>query len=248
MTPHSRNDLSVGEPDPAAGSKDQAKREIIRAAVDLLASGGRDAVTTRSVALAAGVQPPTIYRFFGDKNGLLKAVAEAGFAAYLHAHQQVELDCQDPVDALRAGWDLAVRFGLDNPALYTLTYSGSVEVDSVAFQASMEVLLQRIRRIAAHGLLRVDENLAVQAIHATARGAVLTALSLPEDQRDPALLVTLREAMITAVTTQASPTVHEPGPVGAARALRASLDEQTALTTAELHLLREWLGRLIAEG
>jgi AcrR family transcriptional regulator len=39
-------------------------------------------VTTRSVALAAGVQPPTIYRLFGDKDGLLDAVAEHGFAHY----------------------------------------------------------------------------------------------------------------------------------------------------------------------
>jgi AcrR family transcriptional regulator len=40
-------------------------------------------VTTRAVAEAAGVQAPTIYRLFGDENGLLDAVAEHGFASYL---------------------------------------------------------------------------------------------------------------------------------------------------------------------
>jgi len=40
-------------------------------------------VTTRSVALAAGVQAPTIYRLFGDKSGLLDAVVEHGFASYM---------------------------------------------------------------------------------------------------------------------------------------------------------------------
>ncbi|MCS7482955.1 TetR/AcrR family transcriptional regulator [Umezawaea endophytica] len=235
-----------GEPDPADRGRDQVRQQIIRAATDLLAHGGRDAVTTRSVAVAAGVQPPVIYRLFGDKSGLLKAVAEAGFDAYLRAHHQIGQDCQDPVDDLRAGWDLAVEFGLDNPALYTLTYSGPAEADSVAFAASMDLLMRRIRRIASHGLLRIDENLAALTIHATARGAVLTALSLPEDQRDPALLTTLREAMITAVTHQRPPT-HEPGPAGAARALRASLTDQTVLTAGEQHLLREWLDRLTTD-
>ncbi|MGP3948191.1 amidohydrolase family protein [Streptomyces sp. 7N604] len=39
-----------------------------------------------------------------------------------------------------------------------------------------------IRRLVAGGWLRVDEELAVTLIHATARGAVLTWLSLPEDR------------------------------------------------------------------
>ncbi|WP_338419811.1 TetR family transcriptional regulator [Streptomyces klenkii] len=33
-------------------------------------------MTTRAVAAAAGVQAPAIYRLFGDKDGLLEAVAE----------------------------------------------------------------------------------------------------------------------------------------------------------------------------
>jgi AcrR family transcriptional regulator len=36
---------------------------------------GRRAVTTRAVAAGAGVQAPTIYRLFGDKDGLLDALA-----------------------------------------------------------------------------------------------------------------------------------------------------------------------------
>jgi len=52
----------------------------------------------------------------------------------------------------------------------------------------MQILLGRIRRLAETGWLRVDESLAAALIHATARGAVLTWLSLPEERRDPALL------------------------------------------------------------
>jgi hypothetical protein len=82
-------------------------------------------------------------------------------------------------------------------------------------------------------------------IHATARGAALTWLSMPDDQRDPAFLTAMREAMVAAVTTD-KPAVQSAGPAGAARALRAALPEQATLRGAEQHLLNKWLDRLTA--
>ncbi|HLR84941.1 MAG TPA: helix-turn-helix domain-containing protein, partial [Nocardioidaceae bacterium] len=46
--------------------RDQTRQRVIEAAIELLARDGRDAVTTRAVADAAGVQAPAIYRLFGD--------------------------------------------------------------------------------------------------------------------------------------------------------------------------------------
>lgn len=230
--------------DAALAGREQTRQRVIEAAAGLLAREGRDAVTTRAVAVAAGVQAPAIYRLFGDKEGLLEAVAEHGFAMFL-ASKRVDPDPPDPIEELRAGWDLAVEFGLSNPALYTLMYGEPTSSASPAFQAGMEILKGRIRRLAAGGWLRVGEELAVAIIHATARGAVLTWLSLPEGQRNPALLSTLRESMVTAVTVL-EPAVHDAGPAGAARALRATLPEQTTLSGPERELLKEWLDRLAA--
>ncbi|MFJ2865464.1 TetR/AcrR family transcriptional regulator [Kitasatospora sp. NPDC087314] len=232
--------------DAAATGREQTRQRVVEAAIGLLTRGGREAVTTRAVADAAGLQPPAIYRLFGDKDGLLDAVAEHGFAAFL-ASKRVDPDPQDPIEDLRAGWDVAVEFGLANPALYTLMYSEPARAASPAFRAGLEILTGRIHRLAAGGWLRVDEELAAQIIHATARGAVLTWLSLPESRRDPALLTTLRESMVAAVTDR-QPAVQDAGPAGAARALRAALPEQTALSSAERHLLGEWLDRLVADG
>lgn len=239
-----RNSAPAVEPDTAAAA--EPRQRVIEAAADLLAREGRDAVTTRAVAVAAGLQPPAIYRLFGDKDGLLEAVAEHGFAAFL-ATKRVDPDPPDLIEDLRSGWDLAVEFGLDNPALYTLMYSEPTRATSAAFKAGMEILMGRIRRLAAGGWLRVDEELAATLIHATARGAVLTWLSLPEDRRNPALLTTLRESMVAAVTNQ-EPAVQDPGPAGAARALRAALSDQTILSSGEQHLLSEWLDRLASDG
>ncbi|WP_399138426.1 TetR/AcrR family transcriptional regulator [Streptomyces sp. NBUA17] len=225
---------------------DQTRQRVIEAAIGLLTRGGRDAVTTRAVAEAAGLQPPAIYRLFGDKDGLLDAVVEYGFTAFL-ASKRIDPDPPDPVADLRAGWDVAIEFGLANPALYTLMYAEPTRAESAAFRTGMRVLMGRIRRLAAGGWLRVDEELAAQIIHATARGAVLTWLSLPEERRDPALLTTLRESMVAAVTVD-QPAVRDSGPAGAARALRAALPEQTLLSEAEQCLLTEWLGRLATDG
>ncbi|MER7178261.1 TetR/AcrR family transcriptional regulator, partial [Streptomyces hyaluromycini] len=175
------------------------RQRVVDAALGLLEREGRDAVTTRAVAVAAGLQPPAIYRLFGDKDGLLEAVAEHGFATFL-AGKRVDPDPEDLIEDLRRSWDLAVGFGLENPALYMLMYGGTSHSGSAAFRAGLEILRGRVRRLAAGGWLRVGEDLAVDVIHATARGAVLTWLSAPEANRDPALLATLREAMVSAVT------------------------------------------------
>ncbi|MFE3258096.1 TetR/AcrR family transcriptional regulator [Nocardia sp. NPDC059091] len=233
------------ESDGTASARDRHRQRVIEAAADLLERGGRDAVTTRAVADAAGLQPPAIYRLFGDKDGLLDAVAEYGFAKFV-AGKRIDPDPADLIQDLRAGWDLAVEFGLSNPALYTLMYSEPAGAESAAFQVGLEILRGRVRRLAAGGWLRVDEQLAAGIIHATGRGAVLTWLSLPEAARNPALLTALREAMVAAVTTE-QPAVRDAGPAGAARALRAVLPEETTLTAAEQHLLREWLDRLATD-
>src|SRR4051794_13063467 len=97
---------------------------ILRAAAALLEREGRDAVSTRAVGTAAGVQAPTLYRLFGDKAGLLQAVAAYGFESYLVQKHGLD-ESDDPVADLRRGWDMHVQFGLSRPAFYMLMYAAS---------------------------------------------------------------------------------------------------------------------------
>ena len=66
------------------------REKIVEAAAALLNEGGREAISTRAVSAAAGVQAPTIYRIFGDKQGLLDAVASHGFVSYLSGKTALE--------------------------------------------------------------------------------------------------------------------------------------------------------------
>src|SRR6201992_3032704 len=115
-------------------ARERTRAQLVAVAAALLAAQGRAAVTTRSVALAAGVQAPTIYRLFGDKNGLLDAVVEHGFATYMG---QKNLDpAADPVESLHAGWELHVGFGLANPELFRLMHTALRTPDGRAVAAT----------------------------------------------------------------------------------------------------------------
>jgi AcrR family transcriptional regulator len=229
------------------------RERILRAAAELLAEGGREAVSTRAVSAAAGVQAPTIYRQFGDMRGLLDAVAQATFAGYVRqkaAHQRTD----DPLADLRRGWDLHVAFGLANPAAYALMHSDpALTTDSPAARDAAAMLEEQLARVAEAGRLRVSVPQAARMISAAARGVVLSLIGAPPDARDPRLSEAVREAVLAAVTVApgADGAVDSmPGRVAArAVALRAVLDEAPdVLSAAERQLLGEWLDRLTGAG
>ncbi len=233
----------VFAPTETGSARDETRSRIVVAAIDLLKSGGRDAVTTRAVAEAAGVQAPTLYRLFGDKNGLLDAVAQHGFASYLREKSVREAGA-DPVEDLRAGWDLHVAFGLSNPAIYLLMYADPRPgPKSPAAAASHLRLQQHIHRVARAGRLRLGEERAANLFHASGCGTVLTLLGIDEANRDMRLSEIARDAVIAAIATN-SPTAEESSHAAAAISLRALLPDMTALSEAERGLLLEWLARL----
>src|ERR1700683_4156921 len=93
----------------ATGSRSDTRSKIVDVAARLLREQGPAAVTTRGVAEAAGGQAPTIYRLFGDKDGLLDAVAEHVMATFVSAKAAIvaaaSADNVDPLADLRAGWE-----------------------------------------------------------------------------------------------------------------------------------------------
>ena len=223
-------------------SRDRTRAQLVEVAAELLATGGPDAVTTRSVALAAGVQAPTIYRLFGDKSGLLDAVVEHGFASYM-ARKHVDAD-SDPVESLRAGWELHVGFGLANPELFRLMHTVLRTPDGrVAAAAGIGMLQARVHRVAEAGRLRVTEQRAADLIHAAGTGVVFTLIDQAEDERDETLADTAWESVCATILTDAS-TAAITGPAAAAVTLRAALPGLTALTAAERALLGDWLDRI----
>jgi AcrR family transcriptional regulator len=215
---------------------------IVDVAARLLQTGGAGAVTTRAVAAEAGVQAPAIYRLFGDKDGLIDAVAEHAFTTYIAGKHLSEIT-DDPVADLDAGWDTHIGFGLANPVLFALLADPQRGTRSPAAAAGIDILRVRVHRVAAAGRLRVTEPRAVNMIRAAGTGAVLTLLTVPPEDRDLGLADAVYRAVKHTVITD-TPEVPSGGTPAAAVALRADLANVVVLSGAERVLLAEWLDRI----
>ncbi|MFC4245180.1 TetR/AcrR family transcriptional regulator [Gryllotalpicola reticulitermitis] len=235
------------------------RQRIVAVAAALLRDGGQSAVTTRSVADRAGVQAPTIYRLFGDKDGLLDAIAEHEMTIFATAKRSAVAvaadDDIDPIEDLRTGWDMTVGFGLANPDLYALISDPSRRPRSPAAAAGMQLLADRVHRVARAGRLQVSEDRAVDLIHAAGTGAVLATLAKPAAERDQRLADAMFDAILTQIIApddvdraarRATPTESPIDVAAHAVALRAHADDLAALSENERRMLTEWLDRVIA--
>jgi len=218
------------------------RARILAAADRLLAEGGRDAVTTRAVCAAAGVQAPTLYRQFGDMEDLLDQVASAAFERYLAVKSELS-QTDDPVADLRAGWDAHIAFGLEHPAHYLLMYGRPAVGDrGPAAERAMGLLRALVDRIAAAGRLTVPVDTAVHLIHAAGSGLTIDLIQTPPGERDMSLPDRMAAAVFGAVTT-AGP-VSAPDLPARAVAMLAMLDAARDLySDGERALLAELLDR-----
>jgi TetR/AcrR family transcriptional regulator len=55
---------------------------ILSTALDLFAVRGYDATAVREICEAAGITKPTLYHFFGSKDGVLQALVQGGFEQF----------------------------------------------------------------------------------------------------------------------------------------------------------------------
>jgi AcrR family transcriptional regulator len=227
------------------------RERIVRAAAELLVHGGREAVSTRAVSAAAGVQAPAIYRQFGDMRGLLHAAAREVLAKYVR-QKATRKPGNDPLEDLRRGWDVHVAFGLANPAAYALLYGDSAaEAEEPEVRDGYAVLQALVTRVAEAGRLRVSVAHAARLLHAGGCGVTLSLLASPPAERDLRLSDAMREAVLAAITVAPAPQEAQcPEPsttrvAARAVALRAVLAEANdALSPGEQQLLGEWLDRL----
>jgi AcrR family transcriptional regulator len=226
------------------------RTKMLRAAERLLnASPDRD-ITTREVCEAAGVGQPVLYRQFGDKTGLLRALVDYGFERYL-ATKRAAAPSPDPVEDLRRGWDTHVAFALEHPALYRLMYSPSFERVPDAAGEAMAILRDVLTRCAQAGLLAVDVDLAAQMIMSANVGVALSLVTQPDRYAHPDLSRRVRDAVHRDLLSDGAIAA---APAGAGRlaavanqlAALVTTQDDVPLTAAERALLVQWLGTLAA--
>lgn len=219
------------------------RERILQAALELLGESGADAVSTRAVTARAGVQAPALYRLFGDKDGLLDAAVERLYSDWV-ARKKTTAPPADPVDALSAGFDAAVRFGLDHPAAYRIMQARTEQ--GPAISAGRALLEEKVARVARAGRLRESPERACALMSAVARGVTLALIDTPAAERDPAMVAAAREAVVARIATDAP--AHAGDLAATAVALRALLPEAEQLLGPERALMELWLERIASGG
>jgi AcrR family transcriptional regulator len=231
------------------------RSRIIETAAGLLAQSADVDVSTRAVCDAAGVTAPTLYHYFGDKDGLLAAVVDFGWAAFMETKRAVAAVVHDHVaDDVRAGWDNHLEFARENPSFYKLMWSPAVATNSGAVREAYQMLYDRLELGAGHGQLRMSVEAASRIVLSATTGAALSLISQPDLYGDGTFATQLREAVIAWITVPqraASETTHQPGRAGeltiasAAATLSSRLAaEDTPLTGPEVALMQQWLTTL----
>ncbi|AGZ40944.1 TetR/AcrR family transcriptional regulator [Actinoplanes friuliensis] len=223
------------------------RQQILEVAAEILERDGIQAVSTRTVAAAAGIRAASLYQLFGDKDGLLDALAIQAFERYLAGKDSLERSA-DPLDDLRRGWDMHVEFGLRHPALYVLMFgTDRPGRQPPAAAEAHDRLLSFLVRVADAGRLTTPPAVAAQLVQAAATGITLSLIASPAGQRDPQVATKMRELMVASLTTD-SPPPSDPGLATRALALDAALsgadDKALPLRASEVALLRDWLNDL----
>ncbi len=178
--------------------QEKNRTKILEAAEKVLQDIGRDELSIRKVADKAGVQAPTIYRIFEDKQGLLNSLAEQGFKRYMAT--ELPSSSKSLVDDLRIGWDFHVKFGAKNPDLYEIMY-GDVYAGQftpaarIAHKGFTDLLL----KLDDADLLCVSKKEAMFVAFSTASGAVRSILSLPDFSEVETYSQNLRETMVQSI-------------------------------------------------
>lgn len=216
------------------------RTRLLNAAADLIAASPGEDFSLRAVCDAVGVKLPTLYHFFGNKQGLVDAVVERGFDMYL-ARKSAHESTGDPIADIRAGWDEHVAFGLENPGFYTLMYGKVRPGHSPDGQGRPSAILRSLtRRAEEQGRLVVPSRRAAAHILVANIGVTLRQIVLAEEDRP--LSIEVREGVIAAITG-GSP-LRTDGDEHPRAVIELAAAHPEVLGAAETQLLISWLRRL----
>lgn len=231
--------------------KIDTKQALLDAAAELISDSPGQDVSLRAICREVGVGLPTLYHFFGSKEGLIDAVIDYGFDRYLDVKKSQETS-GDPIQDLRDGWDAHVAFGLVNSGLYALMYGQVAPGRRPTAQGRPTAILLTLTQSAAdQGRLVVSPQQAADHILAANVGVTLHLIT--SDRPNTSLSVAMREATLAGITgesQQRSEWTDGPNDVAhsATDLLRILGHRNSPLAEPETVLLKKWLHTIAGAG
>lgn len=178
------------------------RERLVDAALGMALAEGVEAVSTRAVCGAVGVQAPTLYHHFGDRAGLVRAVVDRAFEEYFAQKDVMTPTSSTPAQQVAAGWDAHVAFARAHPGLYPAMYPVSGPQSSNLLR-SATLLRSGFDRLAREGALApgVTPEIADAALRAALRGVAHAVAAAPDAPINEQVSATVRDAVIARLIT-----------------------------------------------
>jgi AcrR family transcriptional regulator len=189
----------------AKGDGHLRRAEILHAAERIFMRDGYQGATIRKIADEVGVSSTALYMHFRDKDDILLEICAGAIETLLK--QNIEINSQ-PIDAVtrvRMILEAYMRFGLDNPNPYWLTFCSAPNEALRPDHAGTEEQRKRcygyftrvLEDIAAEGRLRSPVEVAAQVLWAGCHGIVALRIGRPfEWEPDEALMSGMLDSLL----------------------------------------------------
>ncbi len=106
------------------GEGSQLRGRLLDAAVDVIAeTGDVNRVSVRTITKRAGVSPTALYLHFDDRDAIVAAAVDAGFAAFNAAILGARDSAREPWSQLRAMGEVYLEFAARRPELYSVIFT-----------------------------------------------------------------------------------------------------------------------------
>lgn len=169
--------------------KAQLRQSILDAAGALFLAEGYDGISMRRIAEKIGYTPTTIYIHFKNKDDMLLALLEEGYAQFGEALAEVAGRKRDPVRRLAAIGSAYLEWGLAHPMHYQLMFMRRADFLAVSLAASRDgrvdsfgVLLAAVQAaLDAHAIREGDAMAHSLALWAVVHGVVALAVMMPAE-------------------------------------------------------------------
>ena len=137
------------------GIKERKKRNakkmrhrILVAAMELFARGGYDHVSMRRIAKKIEYSPAAIYRYFENKQDIMRQLCFQGFEQLLALQQRLD-HISDPLIRLKEGCRGYIAFAMENQEMYTLMFA-TRQVIKQTDNSEESVALESFSKLTSH--------------------------------------------------------------------------------------------------
>jgi AcrR family transcriptional regulator len=151
--------ISMGIRERKKRNAEKMRKNILCAAMDLFSQGGYENVSMRGIAKKIEYSPGAIYRYFENKEDIMRQLCYQGFEQMLSFQEKID-DISNPLERMIEGCRCYIAFATQNQDMYELMFStGQLEKaarekeDSVALK-SFQKLTDHVRECMTAGIFK----------------------------------------------------------------------------------------------